>query len=291
MSGLERLGKLPMKPVWVVVLISLLLPSFVQFGLPVSVSPMTVDFYNFFQNMPEGQIVYIMDAHSFMSYYPLKGALVLTLKFLMEHKAKFVIQGVAPEAIATYEDWMAAANPKSYGYEYGKDYVIFGYLAGEEIAMATFASDTWKAYEVDYYGNKVSSLPLMQNIRSWKDFDIAIGTASSCVVQDMFVRQWAVGKQNPIENPYGNQLATVYIPQSTCAPNTVPYWKAAPGLHAMIYGTQGAAELEAVSKRLGLATALADAKNLAVMTFLALVTFGNIAYFSEKSRKKAEMKA
>jgi hypothetical protein len=290
MSGLERLGRFNIKLVWIVVLLSMLLPSFVQFGLPVAISPMTVEFYDFFENLPEGQTVFIMNSHSLMSYYPLKGALVLTTKLLMEKNCKLVLIAITQEAPVVYPDWMQAANPESYGYKYGEDYVLFGYLAGTEMALAAFAADPWKAYEVDYYGTPLSELPLMQNIHSWEDFDVALGSASSCVLQDMFVRQWcAEGKQNPIDDPYGPNLATVYIPQSTCAPNTVPYYKANPGIHAMIYGTQGAAELEAEANRLGLATALADAKNLGVIANVGLVILGNIAYFAERNRRRKEM--
>ena len=290
MSGLERLGRFNIKVVWVVVLASMLIPSFIQFGLPVSVSPMTVDFYSFFENMPEGQTVYILNSHSLMSYYPLKGAMVLTLKLLMEKDCKFVMQAFSAEAPVVYPDWMAAADPESYGYVYGEDYVLFGYLAGGEMAMASFAADVWKCYETDQYGNKLSDLPLMENIHSWEDFDIALGSSSNCVFQDMFVRQWcAEGKQNPIDDPYGPNLATVYIPQSTCAPNTVPYYKTNPGIHAMIYGTQGAAELEAVTGRLGHSTALADAKNLGIIVNVCLVICGNIAYFAGEYRKKEEI--
>lgn len=290
MSGLERLGKFNLKIVYAIVLISLFLPSFIQFGLPVTISPMSQDYYNFLNSMPEGKKVYIANSHSLMSYYPLKGAMVLTLKMLMEHKATFVMQALTAEASVTYADILQATNPGGYGYVYGKDYVLFGYLAGEEIALASFAADPWKAYQVDYYGTAVSNLPLMQNIHSWADFNIAIGTASSCVVQDMFVRQWCVGKQNPIENPYGSKLATIFIPQSTCAPNTVPYYKAVPGLHAMLYGTQGAAEFEAAARRLGQATVLADAKNLGVIVFTGLVVCGNIAYFASRRKRPGDQK-
>jgi len=269
----------------------MLAPAFIKFELPVKISPMTVDFYEFFENLPEGQIVYIMNSHSLMSYYPLKGAMKLTLQFLMEHNAKFVIQALVAESPVTYSDWMEAADPESYGYEYGVDYVLFGYLAGGEMALASFAADIWKTYDTDYYGNKLSDLPLMENIHSWEDFDVALGSASSCVLQDMFVRQWcAEGKQNPIDDPYGSKLATAYIPQSTCAPNTVPYLGVNPGIHVMIYGTQGAAELEAVANRLGHSTALANAKNLGIIVNVGLIILGNIAYFSAKFSKKEEIK-
>jgi len=99
-----------------------------------------------------------------------------------------------------------------------------------------------------------------------------------------------MAKQNDIDDPYGDKLGVVYIPQSTCAPNTVPYYKSNPGIHVMIYGTQGAAELEAVAKRLGHSTALADAKNLGILVNISLIILGNIAYFSEKYSKKEEIK-
>jgi hypothetical protein len=137
----------------------MLLPSFVQFGLPVAISPMTVEFYDFFENLPEGQTVFIMNSHSLMSYYPLKGALVLTTKLFMEKNCKLVFIAITEEASVVYPDWMQAADPESYGYEYGKDYVLFGYLAGTEMALAAFAADPWKAYETDYY-----NLPLRSTL-------------------------------------------------------------------------------------------------------------------------------
>lgn len=288
MSGLEKLGNFNIKIVWVIVLISLLIPSFITFSLPVTVSSMTTDYYNLLNNLPENSTVYICNAHQLMSYYPLKGAMVLTLQMLMEHHAKFVMQAaITSESSVVYDDWLTAANPQKYGYVYGRDYVIFSYLSGGEIALASMAQDPWKAYQTDYYGTPLADLPLMQHIHSWKDFNVAIGSASDCTVQDMFVRQWCVGKQNPIDDPYSkNGLLTLFVPQSTCAPNTVPYVKANPGFHAILYGTQGAAEFEAVANRLGQETSLANAKNLGVIVFTGLILCGNIAYFSSKYGKK-----
>jgi hypothetical protein len=226
-----------------------------------------------------------------MSYYPLKGAMVLTLQMLMQKNATFVMQAaMTAESSVVYDDWLAAANPQQYGYVYGKNYVILSYLAGGEMALASFAADTWKAYQTDYYGTPLANIPLMQRIHSWKDFNVAIGSASDCTVQDMFVRQWCVGKQNPINDPYNpNGLLTLFVPQSTCAPNTVPYVKANPGFHAILYGTQGGAEFEAVANKLGQETSLANAKNLGVIVFTGLVACGNIAYFSRK-RGEEEVK-
>lgn len=289
MSGLERLGRINIKIVWIVVLISLLTPSFIKFSMPVAISPVTEQFYEFIENMPEGQTVYIMNSHGLMSYYPLKGALVLTVKLLMEKDSNIVFQALTAEAPVIYSDWMEAVDPESYGYVYGEDYVLFGYLAGGEMALAAFVADPWQAYDEDHYGNSLSSLPLMENIHGWEDFNIVLGSASSCVLQDMFVRQWASeGKQNPIDDPFGENLAVFYIPQSTCAPNTIPYLDANPGIHAMLYGTQGAAEFEAITNRLGQSTALANAKNLGVVVNVGLIILGNIAYFSQRGKNREE---
>lgn len=291
MSSLEKLGRINIKYIWFLMLLSLFIPSFIPLGQYTKVSSMTADFYQFFTNMPEGKVALIVNAHSIMTYYPIKGALILTLKLLMEKNVKFVIISLAIQAPIIYPDWITGANPEKYGYEYGKDYVLFGYLAGEEMALASFASDVWNTYNNDFYGNSLSSLPLMQNIHSWQDFDIAIGSTHSTTAIDYFVRQLSVGKQNPLNDPYSdNGLGIVFVPHSSGAPDVVPYVGIVPGVHVMIYGTQGAAELEHIARRYGHATAQADAKNLGVIVLFTFVVFGNIAYFAKKFSEKEEIK-
>lgn len=97
----------------------------------------------------------------------------------------------------TSENWPAALKPfrEILGLDdvwtYGEDYVFMPYSAGEEVAWAAFASDIHGFFASDAYGTPLSQIPMMDDLRSMADFDLAIVRYGIFTWGEMYFRQWS----------------------------------------------------------------------------------------------------
>ncbi len=61
------------------------------------------------------------------------------------------------------------------GYEYGKDWVKLGYVAGGDAAYKAFCDDP-RNIGTDVFGNDIEDLPLFDEVKSGADIDIILFT-------------------------------------------------------------------------------------------------------------------
>ncbi|MEM2922390.1 MAG: hypothetical protein QXF26_08765, partial [Candidatus Bathyarchaeia archaeon] len=119
-------------------------------------------------------------------------------KYIFSRDLNVIFVSFMPGGEAAAEYIMRYRNlAGEFNLEYGKDYVIMPYLAGEEVAMASIASDFRKAYATDYRGTPIDAIPLLKDVKDMNDIDLAICDYTIFTFGEMFVRQWAV-KYKPI---------------------------------------------------------------------------------------------
>jgi len=76
---------------------------------------------------------------------------------------------------------------------YGVDYAILGYVAGNEVGVASMATDMWKAFgSKDYYGTAFSKLTIMASIHTQYDLKFVLAGGGSTANVEYFIRQMPV---------------------------------------------------------------------------------------------------
>jgi hypothetical protein len=143
------------------------------------------------------------------------------------------------------------------------------YVAGMETALAAIGRDIHSVFPEDFFGNKTSELPLMQEIKGMSDFAILL--KSSGWNPDLHVRQ----------------LVTVYgIPMvANCtgivAPGAQAYLSAGQ-IKGLVGALAGAAEYELLLGRPGTAVAAMDAQSTTHALTVLLVLLGNIGLYASR---------
>ena len=271
-SILEKLGRIDYRVLYFLSVIMMLIPIIRPLGLPVKVSQPVIDFAKAIDELPEGAVVVWQQAGGGATYDEIRPAMVATLKTLFKHNVKIVAYGIYAEGPIILLDAIKRANPEAYGKKYGIDYVVFGFVAGEESAQASFAADIWKTVHADYYGTPIDQIPLMKDVRNHEDVALIIDVYTSCYGIEWSVRQWYVTHGVPI----------LAITMACCGPMTAPYYPK-PVL-GYLSGTEGAAELEIIEKIPGEGASISDAKNLGLIPLIIFIILGNIAYIASKVR-------
>lgn len=251
----------------------IIIPLLRPFGLPLQISDGTQKAYDAIEAIPAGSKVLLAYEVAASSEAELVPTGVAWMHHLMAKGCKIVTFAIYNQEGPVYAQRIFDLVGKEYNYEYGKDYLIMGFTAGQETAVAAIGRDFRSVFEQDFLGNVTSELPLMQEIADINSFDIMLQISNWG--PDVFVRQ--------IVQVYG-------IPMVACCTGIV-----APGAQAYMSSGQilglvgalaGAAEYEILLKRPGTAAAAMDAQSTTHALTVILVLIGNIAFYMSRSRTK-----
>ncbi|MCX5791200.1 MAG: hypothetical protein NTY45_03130 [Elusimicrobia bacterium] len=154
--------------------------------------------------------------------------------------------------------------PKEYNKVYGKDYVIFPYMANAVAVLTQMSSDFYGIYDKDQDGTDARTLPVMQGIKNYKNMALVVNITGTSML-DIWVAYVGDKYKVPV---IGGVTA---ISQ----PGYGPYLQTGQ-LKGLIGGMKGAAEYESLIKQPGKGTSGIDSLNLAHLLVLALILTSNI---------------
>ena len=152
--------------------------------------------------------------------------------------------------------------------EYGVEYVWLGWLPGGETAFADIREDVWACFETDHFGTKLAELPLMAEVHTLADFEIALRSCNTS--PDDFMRQWS-----------GRGTKVLAINGAASIPLMMPYIDN--GLMTAYMSTMNqAAEYEKLLGMPGLPTKQMDAQSIAQIYIALLCIVANILYWKNR---------
>ena len=153
---------------------------------------------------------------------------------------------------------------------YGEDFVHLGYIAGDEAAIAGLCRDIHGLLKVDYHGNPISELPMMNDINDANDFTLVIDFTASADSQFWLNQAYA---------PYGTDVA--FGLTAVKVPDAYAYYTAGQ-IFGIIESLKGAAQYEILINRPGIAAKGMDAQSLAHLYFIGLIILCNVRYFTKE---------
>lgn len=232
-------------------------------GLPVAISDMTIEAYDYIESLPSGSYV----VTDFAVTSAVRAPMAITLmNHLVTKDLKIVMLGthaIGP-AVMTAELVIPEVNWRDD--KYGEDWIYLGYIPGYEAALNVFARDPKHAYETDYWGDPIQDQPIIKDMPPMEEMTGVVLTPGAPV---LYVRQWA--------EPYGIKLVV-------CATGglaeTTPFIEAG-YLEGLIAGLTGAAEYEKLSGIPAKATSRGDGLSILHLTLVTAVIISNAVYYAK----------
>jgi hypothetical protein len=277
MSFFDKLEKVDPRFIYVLLFIIVALPLVRPLGLPISMSPMTVAFYDTVERIKPGDVAVVSIDYSAASQpeqYPQTKAVIAHLS---AKGAKIVCLGFwadgAPFIDRAFKDVFGKSkdHPK-----YGVDFVNLGYVPNGEVGMAAIGKDIQTVCAKDYYGTATSAIPVMKDVKSGKDFKLVVSLASGTPGVPEWLRQ--------IQAQYGVTFLTGVTAVS--APGTRQYFPAQ--VSGVLEGLAGAAEYEVLLVKYGYVGTLAppmDSQSLSHVLVVAFIVLGNVGFVLRKYGK------
>jgi hypothetical protein len=219
----------------VLLAVLLIRPPFGDISAPTAQG--TLEFYSMIENVPEDRpvlVAYDWDATRSAEMSILSEAV---MRHLMARRLRFVTVSTVPQGPGFAQqvtDSIIQDPDSNYGYEYGSNYLVLGYLPGNEVALRALVTNFSQAMPLDYKErNTLSSYQIMQGgeIQGVSDFALIVDLASEEADLRNWIEQVAVRSGVPI---------IAAVPQSL-DPIARPYTNLpVGGLQAVISGPTGA---------------------------------------------------
>jgi hypothetical protein len=216
--GKKRIEERDVWPVWpwltrkkwlFIGVILIAIPVFVTpFGFPVPVEQTTADLYAFTESggtnqwvsvdLPDRPVMFMGSSFAFFDVYDgSRDFFNAMLDYFASKDYKLLMFSYGTPCAAIWEAMVRMSNIEAkYGYVYGEDFVIFPYMAGDEIAMSLI-SDIKGNYGTDNRGTATSAIPILQDINSGDDADVFWSEYHIFTYGEMFIRQCQQHTINP----------------------------------------------------------------------------------------------
>ena len=267
------------RTVFIFVGVSLLLPFFMQFRLPLQISPEVRSGFDALEELPPGSKVLAAFDYDPPSAPELQPMADVFMKYAFEHRLKVIMMGLWPQGPDQANQAVQAAvdeNPDlRQTIKYGEDYVNLGFQAGNEFVILRMGESFAAMFPTDIYNTPYDSIPVLQNVRGFDDIDLGINFSAGKPGTQEWV-QIAVDRY---------QLPLLAGNTAVQAPMAYPFLKAGQ-LIGLMGGMAGGAEFEKLTEKEGKATTYLLSQSFAHMVVIIFIIIGNAAFLREKRKKK-----
>ena len=275
MSLVEKLTNIDRRIIYLVIALAVIAPFFIPMKLPIYVSPPVQSVYDRIEALPEGSVVLVgfnFSASTRPELYPMALAV---LRHCCSRKIKLIGMTLNYTAATIGDDAMREAA-QEYGYREHEDYVYFGYKPGARQVMLGIGEDISGPFPADYLNEPISEIPMMKNIRNYRDIDLVMDFGSANTPE------WWVAYAG---SRYHQEIAVGCT--GVMVSGLYPYLKAGQ-LVGLIGGLKGAAEYEKLINKHGKAILGMKAQSIAHIAIILLVILGNVVHLLSKRKARTD---
>jgi hypothetical protein len=283
MNILHALAKIDRKIIFIILAIVIIVPLIKPLGIISRASSRAEAVFNAVDQIPPGEPLMIsidFDPGSQAELYPMLNSI---LRHAFAKDIKVIVLGLWLTGMGLGEQALSTVS-QEYNKVYGEDYVFLGWRSGVLPVILGMGEDIKRTFPTDYYGQSLDSLPMMNNIKNYRDIPFFITLSAG----DPGMNTWIAYAQAR----YGLKMGVGSTAVS--AADAYPYLQTGQ-LTGLLGGMKGASEYEFLVREKGYSQALTpasqamDSQSLAHLLILVLIVLGNIGFFfiqkSDSSRR------
>jgi len=271
-----KIPELSSRTIWAVVMIVYIVTCTIPIGASFEMSDITIEIYEFIDDLPEGSVVFIGGSAVFAFDLESSASLIACLKQMERKNLRIVCAPFGVEAVQFHKyciDASGVMESRGGTWVYGVDYVQLPYMPGGAAAYVALMDDIHTAVATDVAGTPLNDLPLMQEVLNHEDIDAWICPHWAF---DMIVRYVVAERDIP----------GIYFAQAAAYANYVPYMMAYPGMVWMTNGFLGGAQYEKLEGVPGLGTAVVDSYAIMSVVYVGFIILGNITMYQNRDEEE-----
>jgi hypothetical protein len=273
----QKLQRIDLRILYVLILLALLIPMFRPMGLPISISENTRKVFDAIEKVPNGGAILISHDTGPGNAPELNPMLAAVARQAFRRNCRIVAmclfeETVSPQFIMDYIGPVA----QEMGKEYGEDWVNLGYKIQATQTIRLMVDDiSAGAAGKDWSGKPLTGYPIMAKVKSIRN-DIALMFVTT--VGTPGYGEWMTYVAEPLNKPLtGGASLTMY--------SGIQQYIRSGQLKGFLGGLRGAAEYELLVGAPAKGLAGMDAQSLGHIIVIAFIVLGNIGYFVTRKKR------
>jgi hypothetical protein len=265
--------------VFLYVAIALTLPFFMQFNLPVPISPEVQAAFDEIAKLPPGSKIltaFDYDPPSEPELQPMADAF---MKYCFDHEIRVIIMGLWPQGPQQADQAVEAAFEMDPSLRdkivYGEDYVNLGFQSGNEFVILRMGESFKAMFPADIYNTPYDSIPVLKGVKNYSNVDYCMNFSAG----KPGTQEWVQGAGDR----FGLRLSAGNT--AVQAPMMYPFLQGGQ-LDGLMGGMAGAAEFEKLTGNLGKASTYIKSQSFAHVVVIVFIIIGNMAFFRAGRKQK-----
>lgn len=267
------------KMIYILQFIIIAIPLMISITVPLPISKYTRAYHDFIETTPEGSVVGFNQQVAGASWPLLGSSVVRTTVRLWENDCKIIFFSMGAEAvpftIIGIDEAITLYEERNTGKKivYDEDYIVLGFISGEEMGFAALLSDIKHLIKKDYYEIPTNELNMLKTVNTGAEIPYMIWASAGSPSRDYVMRQY----QTMFDGNLGMIVVTMILAI------IVPYLNTGQIAGAII-GSSANAQYEALTGIVGPSLRLTNALSLVSLLVVAALIVGNIEFLLEKYR-------
>jgi hypothetical protein len=276
----EWLLALDRRWIYLLVLVSLIIPIVIPIGLPVTTTSPTRMAFEYIESLAPGDVVWLSFDYGPSSAPENDPMAEAFLRQCFLKRLKVIVTVLYPlGALGISNNILARVSSEFPGLKYGEDYVNMGYKDGAAAVIRSLGDGISKSFPADQSGRPYDQIPMFKGIRDIYQVKLLFSVATG-IIGEYWITQGNAQFGTP----------TIVGPTAVGAPKYYAYLNAGQ-LKGMLGGMKGAAEYEKLLRdkypqldkyygetKYFTATKGMDGQAVVHVVILILIVLGNVAY-------------
>lgn len=265
---LEKLLHLDRRIIYLIILLSVLIPFYFPMRLPITVTEPVKKSFQAIEDLPEGSLILISADYGPSTKVELHPITLASGDQALRENKKIAFMALWPEGQALADEAIATLLRLHPEKKYGVDLVNLGYKAGNEAPLVSMGLDFRGVFPTDSRGTPLSDIPMLSRVSRLNQFALVASYSAGYPGGIEHIRLTATQYKLPL----------IIAATAVVTPQYFPYYESHQ-IVGLVGGLRGAAEYENLTGFKGDAIAGMDAQSVAHFTIAGLILFSNIITF------------
>ncbi len=272
MDFFERLTKIDRRIIFLIIMLSVILPLLLRVDLPITVTKEVQNVYDLVDELPPGSTLLLPCEYAPDTMAELEPMLYAILRHCWSKDIN-IIAGLFYHTGVTLIEQEILYMAEKMNAEYGKDYIFLGYRPYPAVVIMSMGQNFRQSFPTDLYGTPLDGLPMMQGIKNYGDIDLVLTINATSGVD-----QWIIWGRERYGFPFAIGVTAVM------AADYYQYLNSGQVI-GIIGGLKGAAEYEDLVNYKDMATMGMSIQSFAHIVIVLFIIIGNIGYFVTRKKK------
>ncbi len=269
----KKLSSLDRRIIYLAIFLAVAIPILTKKVEKVTPLPEVEKAYNYINSLPESSYVMVSIDYDAASMPELQPMLETFLRHAFSRNLRVIMLGHWALGLPLGQQALETIA-KEYNKTYGVDYVFLGYRPGVAAVIINMGKDLKSVFTTDYSYTPIDSLPMMRNVKNYKDIKLLFGLEAG-VVGDAWI-QYGYARYN---------LPIILGTTAVMTPDYYPYLQANQVV-SILGGLRGAADYETLVGLTGQASIGMFAQSVIHIVIIAFIILGNIGFLVLRRSRK-----